>query len=547
MNAVLQTPNPPSRNSQRVVLIALLAVAMAFATLTEGNWQWNGTPARVVLALLGTAAFAALWKLTTLPVTPDDTALASAPTPPNDLNGAGELPVFFASQTGTAETLARQTAEQLSRAGQAARARSLEDLGREEFETLRRALFIVSTTDEGDPPYPIAGFVRRVLEASADLSQLRFGLLALGDSYYDTFCGFGRRLDGWLIAQGATRAFARIDVDDNDPKALAVWQERMAEWAGASLSAPAAASAFHPWRLCARKELNPGSLGEPVFRIDLQPMEGTVPTWRAGDIAEILPRHAKTVVDAWLATTQLDGNTRLPNDDQCLRERLSRSELPDVDHVRGQTALQVAQALVALRHRDYSIASLPADGRIELVIRQGRRPDGSVSLGAGWLTQHASADDVIELRLRSNPNFRAPADSTPLILIGNGTGLAGLRALLRERVAQGRLRNWLIFGERQRARDFYYGDELEAALAKGQLAHMDLAFSRDTPDRFYVQHCLDANADRLREWVNAGAWICVCGSQEGMAGAVDASLCRHLGDATVQSLIETGRYRRDVY
>jgi sulfite reductase (NADPH) flavoprotein alpha-component len=163
------------------------------------------------------------------------------------------------------------------------------------------------------------------------------------------------------------------------------------------------------------------------------------------------------------------------------------------------------------------------------------------------LTQHASADDVIELRLRSNPNFRAPADSTPLILIGNGTGLAGLRALLRERVAQGRLRNWLIFGERQRARDFYYGDELEAALAKGQLAHMDLAFSRDTPDRFYVQHCLDANADRLREWVNAGAWICVCGSQEGMAGAVDASLCRHLGDATVQSLIETGRYRRDVY
>lgn len=546
MNAVLQTPNPPSRNSQRVVLIALLAVAMAFATLTDGTWQWNGTPTRLLLALLGTAAFAALWKLTTLPVTSDKPVPESADTPP-DPRGDTQLPVFFASQTGTAETLARQTAEQLSRAGQAAQARSLEETSREELESLRRALFICSTTDEGDPPYPVAGFVRRVLDAPAALTGLRFGLLALGDSYYDTFCGFGRRLDAWLLEQGATAEFARIDVDDNDPAALAAWQARMAELAGANLPAIDGAPAFQAWKLDARQQLNPGSLGEPVFRLTLRPDSGVLPIWQAGDIAEILPRHAESALDAWFATNQLDGDAALPDGTETLRQRLAKSELPAPEQARGQSASALAHALVPLRHRDYSIASLPADGRIELLIRQGRRPDNTVSLGAAWLTQHVAVGDTVELRLRANPNFRAPADASPLILIGNGTGLAGLRALLRERVARGRLRNWLIFGERQRACDFYYGDELETALAKGQLAHLDLAFSRDTPERTYVQHCLDARVERLREWVQAGATICVCGSQDGMAGAVDASLCRHLGDATVQTLIETGRYRRDVY
>ena len=76
---------------------------------------------------------------------------------------------------------------------------------------------------------------------------------------------------------------------------------------------------------------------------------------------------------------------------------------------------------------------------------------------------------------------------------------------------------------------------------------MDLAFSRDTPQRIYVQQRLLEQADRLVAWVQAGAVVFVCGSQEGMAGAVDAALRQILGDAGVQELIETRRYRRDVY
>ena len=151
------------------------------------------------------------------------------------------------------------------------------------------------------------------------------------------------------------------------------------------------------------------------------------------------------------------------------------------------------------------------------------------------------------LRLRSNPAFHAPDEDIPLILIGNGTGLAGLRALLRERIAAGRHVNWLLFGERQRHCDFFHGAELEAALDAGQLEHLDLAFSRDGTQRVYVQHLLHQHAGRLQQWIDAGACIFVCGSLEGMAGGVDAALRSILGDARMQQLAESGRYRRDVY
>ena len=58
-----------------------------------------------------------------------------------------------------------------------------------------------------------------------------------------------------------------------------------------------------------------------------------------------------------------------------------------------------------------------------------RGPDGDLGLGSGWLTHVARLGDEIDLRLRSNRNFHAPDDDRPMILIGNGTGLAGLRAL----------------------------------------------------------------------------------------------------------------------
>lgn len=135
----------------------------------------------------------------------------------------------------------------------------------------------------------------------------------------------------------------------------------------------------------------------------------------------------------------------------------------------------------------------------------------------------------------------------PLILVGNGTGLAGLRSHLRARNRTGSGRNWLIFGERSAAHDYLYWEEIEAWRSDGMLERVDLAFSRDQAERRYVQDCLREGGQLLREWVERGAAIYVCGSLHGMAAGVDRALRDQLGEETVNALSIAGRYRRDVY
>ena len=108
--------------------------------------------------------------------------------------------------------------------------------------------------------------------------------------------------------------------------------------------------------------------------------------------------------------------------------------------------------------------------------------------------------------------------------------------------------SWLVFGERQAAHDFLCEGELRAWLASGALQRLDTAFSRDQPERIYVQHRLDEAAGEVRDWVRRrGGAIYVCGSLNGMAQGVDAALRRILGNDGLAALAREGRYRRDVY
>ena len=456
--------------------------------------------------------------------------------------------VVFASQTGFAEQLARQTGQSLRDAGLAARMDALGTLGVADLQATRRALFVVSTTGDGDPPDAAATFFQRCMAQPADLSALRYGLLALGDSDYDDFCGFGHKLQRWLQASGAQALFDPVEVDSEDESALRHWQHRLAVVTGGSDRPDWQAPRYQRWQLVERRVLNPGSAGAPCFHVALRPVQGRM-SWEAGDLVEIGPGHAPSAVNAWLAAQGLDGTSMVT----VARERLSlaallaRSCLPSTDEVVGLDADAVAALAQRLPHREYSIASLPGDGALHLLVRQMRRPDGVSGLGSSWLTERAEVGAEVALRVRSNLNFHMPADARPLLLIGNGTGMAALHALLAARIAAHRPRNWLLFGERQVARDFYYREQIEQWLASGQLERADFAWSRDQPERVYVQHRLREAADDVRHWVDAGAAIYVCGSLAGMAPAVDAVLREVLGTAQVEQLRAAGRYRRDVY
>lgn len=408
---------------------------------------------------------------------------------------AEEFLIGYASQTGHAERLAWQTAAALQAAGLSAAVHPLSQVNGEMLGRYRHALFIVSTFGDGQPPDNGRGFLHRVMPRSLPLPGLRFGLAIFGDRQYDTFCGFGRALDLWLRKQGAQPLFDTIEIDDGDAAALRRWGEQIV-----TLGADEAALQTQPygqWRLAERRCLNPGSQGDPVFHLELEPVDPPQAKWVSGDLAEILMRHAVQ-------------NGRAPT-------------------------------------RQFSIASLPQDGRVHLLVRQARLPGGALGLGSGWLTEQAALGGRIEMRIDPHRGFRLPEDDRPLILVGNGTGIAGLRSHLKARVRAGRRRNWLVFGERNAAHDFHYREDIEAWQAQGFLERIDLAFSRDQAGRVYVQQRLREAADALRAWVDDGAAIYVCGSLEGMAPAVDEALADVLGAAKLDRLAAEGRYRRDVY
>ena len=145
-----------------------------------------------------------------------------------------------------------------------------------------------------------------------------------------------------------------------------------------------------------------------------------------------------------------------------------------------------------------------------------------------------------------------------MIMVGPGTGIAPFRAFLTERAATGaKGKNWLFFGDQRAATDFLYRDELTALQSTGVLTRLDLAFSRDQPEKIYVQQRMLENAADLWSWLEAGAHFYVCGDASRMARDVDAALHHVIATAGkkspteaaayVQSLQSTQRYQRDVY
>lgn len=528
-----------------VALVALLAAMVAFAAWQAGPW-WVASPraGSWVLAGVVALAFVGLCVSTWL-----DTRGERVGRLDTGASGDDTLLLAWASQTGFAQQLAEHTAQALRDAGKAVRVLPLHRVDADVLRAHRHALFIASTTGEGDPPDHALGFTRHVLGQPMSLAGLEYAVLALGDRAYDRFCGFGRRLDQWLHHSGAQPLFDRIDVDAGDAGALRHWQHRLGQLAGHTALADWSAPQYRSWQLVERQWLNPGSVGGPAYHVALTPAHAQDLQWQAGDIAEIGPRHAPSDVMAWLLASGQDGTTEVEHDDETLElaTLLQRSRLPEPDSVRAHPAQSVANALEPLPHREYSIASLPQDGSLQLLVRQMRHADGRLGSGSGWLTAHADIDAAIDLRIRRNIAFHPPQDDRPMILIGNGTGLAGLRAHLKARAIEGRHRNWLVFGERQREHDFHHRGEIEAWLRDGHLQHADFAFSRDGAQRLYVQDVLREHAARLREWIAGGAAVYVCGSLEGMAPAVDAVLREVVGLDALETMAADGRYCRDVY
>ena len=256
-----------------------------------------------------------------------------------------------------------------------------------------------------------------------------------------------------------------------------------------------------------------------------------------------------------------------PGASVAMRELMKGSQLVSLlARYRPQfTAAELVATLRPLAPRMYSIASSQkrVGDEVHLTValvedeQEGRRVWGAASRHLSLLD--ATAGDRVPVFVERNERFRLPADaSRDVVMIGPGTGVAPFRAFVQERAETGaRGRNWLFFGARRFSCDFLYQLEWQEALKKGELARIDLAFSRDTDERVYVQRRIREAGRELYAWLDGGASVYVCGDADRMAPDVHAALAEVIaehggvsGEDALERLNEfaaTGRYLRDVY
>lgn len=453
--------------------------------------------------------------------------------------------IVYATQTGVSEQLAWRTATALQQARQPATVKAVQQLTLAELQQTEQVLFVASTYGTGEAPDLASGFEKKILSAQANLQHLNYAVLALGSQEYpDSYCSFGHRIDAWLQKNGAKPLFATIEVNNASNEHIQQWNTALAQATRLDLQGMSIDKTFDSWTLVKREVLNPDSLGAPAFNLEFEPTHEAV--WQAGDIAEIQPGNSPARIQQFLNLQQIKTGSLVASRQQPIEPLLWDRDL--TASVQDYKSLdELLEQLPALPTREYSIASIPSQQLLRLVVRQQSDASGELGLGSGWLTQHAELNAPIALRIRSNDAFHLIDDNRPIICIGNGTGIAGLMSLLHARNRQDYSENWLIFGERQREHDFFYQETLEAWLNMGSLKRLDLAFSRDQAAKVYVHHKLREQAEELKTWVKHGAVIYVCGSIDGMASDVDQALIDILGESTIDQLRQDGRYRRDVY
>ncbi len=399
--------------------------------------------------------------------------------------------IVYASQNGSAERLAWLTGQILQDTDRAISLTGLGELTPEQLADKSLILLIASTFGEGEAPDSARRFVKH-LEAVVDFKpDLQFAVLALGDRHYEHFCTFGLALDNWMRQSGATALQPCTTVDKLNPKNLQAWQNLLIQLGGnreVSLIAEP-----DEWRLTERTLLNPGSQGMPTYHLCFEPANAKTVDWQAGDLVELTLKDNQTT-----------------------------------------------------ETRQYSIASIPETGGLQLLVRQVRFENNTLGKGSGFLTDSLTHGQTAYLTIQSHSAFHLDTNhSGPLILIGNGTGLAGLRAHLQQRIQHGHYQNWLLFGERNQASDFYYQDELNDWLKNGQLEKLTTAFSREQEG--YVQDKLREAGEEIQSWVQQGAVILVCGSADTMAKAVDDALQSILSPNDYQTLLAHNGYLRDIY
>ena len=537
----------------------------------------------------------------------------SAPAKPAPVARAAEpLTIIYASESGNSERLAADMAKVARKRGLKPTVVDMADLDLAGLPKSRRLVVIAATWGEGEPPgRAAAGYAALMGDKAPRLDGVEFAVLALGDTAYVEFCAIGKAIDARLEALGGKRVADRADLDLDFAEPAARWIDGAVTALAPKAEAAAAGGQVIEVDFGAAAEPNLGPFeAEVTAHIDLNSsrsdketvhlelaFDGKAPAYNPGDSLDLYPRNDPDYVEQLLKAAGLGADGAL-RDELLAKRDVTTLSLRTIENYAAATGHHYAKSLVEsgeaqqwiagrqlidliehfpialsaeqlraltrpLAPRAYSIASSRREVGDEAhllvsAVRYASHGRDRKGVASSYVADGLKKGDRVRVKLRPNRHFALPAADRDIIMVGPGTGVAPFRSFTQERRAAGATgKSWLFFGDRNYTHDFLYQLEWQDALKDGALTRMDVAFSRDTPAKVYVQNRLWDRRRDVVEWLDNGACFYVCGDAKQMAKDVRGALVRAYADVKAlapeiaeQAVVELERGRRylqDVY
>jgi len=540
-----------------------------------------------------------------------DQAHPSVQQPAAPPQAAEPLMILYATESGNSERLANDAAKAARKQGLKPTVIDMADLELATLAKAKRLIVIAATWGEGEPPARTArAYTELMGEGAPKLEGIEYGVLALGDSAYADFCTIGQKIDARLETLGAKRIADRVDCDLDFEKPAAEWIDTTLK----TLAPPEAergtviavdfgarqqsAADTGPVEAEVSEWINLNSSRSDKETIHLElAFDGAAPAYKPGDSLDLYAENDPAYVDQLLKSAGLASDEGLRA--EFLKSRdVTTLSLKALETYAATTGHQYVKSLLEsgeakgwiagrqlidlveyfpislsaeqlrgltrpLAPRAYSIASSRREAGEEAhllvsAVRYESFGRARKGVASNFVADRLKKGARVRAKLKPNKHFALPAPERDIIMVGPGTGVAPYRAFVQERRATGaKGRNWLFFGDRHFTHDFLYQLEWQDALKEGSLARMDVAFSRDTPQKIYVQHKLWERRRDLIEWLENGAYFYVCGDAKAMAKDVRSTLARAYADVNgvspeiaqqaLAKLESERRYLQDVY
>lgn len=502
-------------------------------------------------------------------------------------SGKQTLTILYGTETGHSQLLAEKLKEKALGQNIDAQVYSLYDFNYKKINKENNVAVIVSTHGEGEPPDMAEDFYNYVTGSRAPkLPDLSYAVLALGDKSYKHFCKTGEDIYRALKDLGAfpVTSLVMCDVDyeydaevwmNNLLLNLASVEQKDSGENALTLTSPAEFSKSNPYlaTVLEKAKITGRDSDKEVYHVELS-IEGSGLEYEPGDSLGVFAKNPEQLVNQILEKTGFDSEQKIDvgdeevvlgnallnrleittitfdvlrnyqkivqnknlesiiNDDMLVDEYLYGHDVLDLleEFPFAWNAQKFVDVLRVLPPRLYSISSSMENVGEEVhltvsVVRYTNKDRLRNGAASTCLADGIEIDEQIPVYIEKNPFFKLPANGSPLIMVGAGTGIAPYRAFMQHRESLGIKSNaWLFFGDRRFNADFLYQTEWQSFLKSEHLSKMDVAFSRDQEEKIYVQHRLKESQKEVFQWIENGAHFYLCGDMKHMARDVNSAL-----------------------